>query len=814
MENNQLMEKENGIIRTIKNLLEIIRSKVDKKYILSINSPESLKRDIKLTKRTLEVDPEYFSIIPTDLFLDEETNEYVLKEEGLLYWAFDNGIELENIFGSLKEREDFSRIYSLYLEFKVQSGQEISNDYLEKLPSQLLMDKRVRDILFPKLLQNTTNLEKLFEVLNGQGMRNYEIFDILSDSAKKTISSNPQLFEKLLEYSNGQELQIIINKFYTKDELKQLFDREDLPETIQRLGELYKNDSQILRDLNPKMLSKNYQKIPLYKIQLISRIPELQETVLSLKEFELNLYIRMSNSISSKTNNWQEFENNILMNLKKGSYSQLLENMQESARLGNKISHDELEKLTNLFSGYSVNFEQGNIFGITTREELQQFENIRDEACDAILKNPQMDDEMLISPISKYTANFRSLSEIDRVKMAILEKYYNLSINEAMSLVKTFGQGIEDIRVEDVGAEVTIEKIKDIKAICGCEDIGELYEMNNSNRTSIALSQSVELRQDARGIYEKLYQDSLYQINEKDRGEDTVYNGVKIHTYYPGTNFSMIAKRVSTLDGVDLRASIQGINMETYKEAWEDSGRKVRFKTSTSYMTPENLMLLSDGIGVYRPQIILGFSNGIGSEFSIDEMYSTDEATPCVAGDKLFREAQNSNYQVPTTLEACTGVNEMYSKFLYNELVINTVSQDENGNSIKMQPSYIVYIQENFQEDKENNVLWVESQKAAQQFGVPIVVLDREKIQQHEREQIVEGCKSKDANDDKMLMSKIWHYINRYGQENLINDVPSKIMDQVIQYNISPMQHHINSISKVSKKPIEEQLLEGEEQEV
>lgn len=811
MENNQLMKKEKGIIRNIKSLLEIIRSKVDKKYILSINSPESLKRDIKLTKRTLEVEPEYFSIIPTDLFLDEETNEYALKEDGLLYWVFDNGIELENIFGSLKEREDFSRIYSLYLEFKIQSGQEISNDYLEKLPSQLLMDKRVRDILFPKLLQNTTNLEKLFEVLNGQGMRNYEVFDSLSDSAKKTISSNPQLFEKLLEYSNGQELQIIINKFYTKDELKQLFAREDLPETIQRLGELYKNDSQILRDLNPKMLSKNYLKIPLHKIQLISRIPELQETVLSLKGFELNLYIRMSNSISSKTNNWQEFENNILMNLKKGSYSQLLENMQESARLGNKISHDELEKLTNLLSGYSVNFEQGNIFGITTREELQQFENIRDEACDAILKNPQMDDEMLISPLSKYTANFRSLSEIDRVKMAILEKYYNLSINEAMSLVKTFGQGIEDIRVEDVGAEVTIKKIKDIKAICGCEDIGALYEMNNSNRISIALSQSVELRQDVRGIYEKLYQDSLYQINEKDRGEDIVYDGHNIKVYYPETEFAMIVKRVTILnDGNLIGLSMAGAdveNLKNYKDAWNSSQLSLRFRTSTSYMTPENLMYDLKGDYTQPSQIMFGFVEGVGSLYSIDEMHNNDAVTPFITGDKLFRDANGSEFKTPVVAKACT-----YK--WYNELVINTVSQDENGNPIKMQPSYIVYIQENSQEDKENNVLWEETQKAAQQFGVPIVVLDREKIQQHEREQIIEGCKRNDADDDKMLMSKIWHYINRYGQENLINDVPTEIMDKVIQYNMSPMQQHINSISKVSKKTIEEQLLEGEEQEL
>lgn len=793
MENNQLMKKQNGILRTINNLLEIIKSKVDKKYILNINSPEILKRDIKLIKRTLGVNQEYFSQIPTDLFFDEAINEYSLNKAGLLYWAFENGIELENIFESIKERSDFSRIFSLYLEFKGQSGEKISGDYLEEIPPQLLKDKNIRDVLFPVVLQDSTNLEKIFAILAKQGLKNYEVFDILGESAKNTIKSNPQIFEKLLEHSAGLGLQIIVDKFFTKEELEKLFEREDLPVSLKRMGELYKNDSRILSDLNPQMLSAKYQDIPLHKMQLVARIPELQETVLRLNEFELNLYMRMSSEISSKTGNWQEFENNILLNLKKGSYKQLIEDMQETAKQGKKISHEELEKLTNLFSGYAVNFDQENIFGIATREELKKYESIRDDVFDAILKNPQMDDEMLIPSLSKYMLKFRELSEIDRVKMAMLEKYYNLSLTEAMSLVRTFGQGIGDTQPQNDGQKVTIETIKAIKDICNCDDMKTLYGMNRTTRTSTELTQSVTLRQEVRRIYENLYKKSLYQVNESDRGEDIVYDGQNIKVYYPGTDLAMVVKRVSILDGFDSRATIQGINMETYKEAWNDSGRRARFKTSTSYMTPENLILLSGGLKYFKPQIIFGFSDGIGSEYSIDEIYSVDAGTPCVEGDKLFRDEEESNYQVPNTLESCTGDSE----FLYNELVINTASQDEKGNSIKMQPSYIVYIQENSQEDKANNTLWEESQKAAQQFGIPIVVLDREKIQLHERQQIIDGCRCEGAKEDFKLISKIWHYIGRYGQDSLNRDVPAEIIERACQYSISPMQQYIEDNSSI-----------------
>lgn len=811
MENNQLMKKQNGILRTINNLLEIIKSRVDKKYILSINSPEILKRDIKLIKRTLGVSQEYFSQIPTDLFFDEATNEYSLNRDGLLYWAFENGIELENMFESFKGRNDFSRIFSLYLDFKIQSKQEISCDYLEKIPPQLLKDKSIRDVLFPIVLQNSMNLEDVFKIFTKKGLKNYEIFDILGESAKDTILNNPQLFEKLLEYSDGLGLQIIVDKFFSKDELRQFFAREDLPERLKRLGELYKNDSQILSDLNPKMLSEKYKNIPLYKIQLISRIPELQESVLGLTEFELNLYTRMSRNISRKTDNWQEFENNILLNFKKGPYKQLIEDMQETAKQGKKISHEELEKLTNLFSGYAVNFDQENIFGIATREELKKYESIRDDVCDAILKNPQMDDEMLVPSLSKYMLKFRELSEIDRVKMAMLEKYYNLSLNEAMSLVKTFGQGIEDIKAEDIGEKVTIETIKAIKDICSCDDMKILRDMNNTSRISTELSQSVALRQEAHSIYENLYQESLYQVDECDRGEDTVYDGQNIKVYYPNTDFAMIVKRVRTLtDGNSMGLSLASVgndSFKNYKDAWNCSKSTLRFKTSTSYMTPENLMYDLKGDYTQASQIMFGFAEGIGSSYSIDEMHNTDAVTPFITGDKLFREANGSEYKTPSVTEACT------NKW-YNELVINTVSQDENGNPIRMQPSYIVYIQENSQEDRENNLLWEESQKAAQQFGIPIVVLDREKIQLYERQQILEGCKCEGGKDDLKLMSKIWHYINRYGQDSLNKDVPLEIIKQVCQYSISPMQQYINGNSSIVTNTKEEQKKNSDMQEL
>ena len=69
-----------------------------------------------------------------------------------------------------------------------------------------------------------------------------------------------------------------------------------------------------------------------------------------------------------------------------------------------------------------------------------------------------------------------------------------------------------------------------------------LYEMNTTNGISTDLLQSVTLRQEVRRIYENLYRESLYQVNESDRGEDIVYDGQNIKVYYPGTDFAIVVK--------------------------------------------------------------------------------------------------------------------------------------------------------------------------------------------------------------------------------------------------------------------------------
>lgn len=707
------MEESNKGIRGV---FEMLKFKVNGSYKSNNNSPEKMEQELKHIKEILSKDLNYFKEIPEELLLFGEKEGVELSENGILQYAFKMGFTIEN------------------------------------MPPKLFKNVKIRNKIIHQSIIQQGSIVNVVNVLKARGRGNEEILNVLSDASNKLIAQNPILFDELLTYSGTQTLQTVIDKIFMNNQLNEMF-KEELPDKVARLKELYENYPTMLEYVSSKILLPPYKRISLHKLQLIVRIPKMRSTLINMNNYELELYARMSSDIKESSNGWQEFENNILLNFKQNTYKELINDLMEKSKLDEKMTREELQKLTSLFIGYSIDFQSGNTFNITRREELRNFDHIKELTCDIVLKNPKLDDEEIIKPIMKYLKSFISLSMIDRMKMAILEKYYNLSLKEAEAIIRTFGDGIEELEIDDVEEKKTVEIIKSIKEVCKCHNIDVLKSIKCATLTD--LSQSILLRQNIRSIYQKMYQDTLYQIDEKDRKGNVYYDGKSIPVYYPEENFAMLVKRIIP----------NQLNEVSYEETWEELGKPLRYKTSVSYMTPENLL---DMKGMC-PQIIFGFS--ANESYSIDEMYNKDNVTPFLSGDELFIDEYDSKYEAPSKLNANT-----YGG--YNELVINTLLQNKEGRMEKTKPSYIVYIQENQKEDKESNQLWKASLKAAKDFRIPIVVLDREKIRQQQREQITNKYLENRKADDRLL-AQIYHYIERYGRETLEDVIPMEIMEKV-----------------------------------
>ena len=95
-EKKSLVEVKNdrkGIRKIISNVVELLKSKLNKDYILSEDSPEFLRRNKDLILKTIKKNYTYLDNVPDDILL-EELSQQSLPINGIIDTAFKNGYKL------------------------------------------------------------------------------------------------------------------------------------------------------------------------------------------------------------------------------------------------------------------------------------------------------------------------------------------------------------------------------------------------------------------------------------------------------------------------------------------------------------------------------------------------------------------------------------------------------------------------------------------------------------------------------------------------------------------------------------------------
>ena len=95
-EEKSLIEVKNnrkGIRKIINNVVELLKSKVNKDYILSENSPEFLRWNKELILKTIKRDCRYLNQVPYDILLEELLQDSLLIN-GVIDTAFKSGYVL------------------------------------------------------------------------------------------------------------------------------------------------------------------------------------------------------------------------------------------------------------------------------------------------------------------------------------------------------------------------------------------------------------------------------------------------------------------------------------------------------------------------------------------------------------------------------------------------------------------------------------------------------------------------------------------------------------------------------------------------
>ena len=184
------------------------------------------------------------------------------------------------------------------------------------------------------------------------------------------------------------------------------------------------------------------------------------------------------------------------------------------------------------------------------------------------------------------------------------------------------------------------------------------------------------------------------------------------------------------------------------------------------------------------------------------------------------------------------------TRHTHNEIVMERLVIDENGNVQKLKPNYVIWIEEELNEEIPSNddineksdpeelirsIKWKQTKQAAAQLGVPIVVINREYYAQKEQaqidemKQIIEGKKEDNEKRDiseliKDSITKLEN--NRTGLRfaSKINgkyftdekrleliEVINKKIDELIKINPEEAQKCLEELQKVYNREVKNQ---------
>lgn len=527
----------------ISDRFEIIKSKLNKNYLLNSKSPAILKEDVNLIIRTLENDLTYIDKIDLSIISNSEKGKIIFD------FIFTNNISLDTI------------------------------------PLSWLKDSSILNEFVSSYLHNSKDSTVLLPYMKSHGISNEVYIDILSKIPKEEIQSKPEIIEQLISDADDVSLSTILEKIFNKEELQTFMENTQLPHNLSKLAELYSRDPRVLKNIDIRLLGEKYDCISINELHLFSRIPDVQSTLLNLSDYNLALFSRISKRMSSKTDNWLAYDGMILSNISNGNYSALLDDLFQEAKNGDLITTDTIDTLSLLLSSKN----QNNTFNITTKEELDNYDSIRENVCNIIINNPDYDESELDGDIIKHLKNFKELGSEDRLKLALLQKYYCITFEEAIDIVNTFGNDISEIQTDSTEKQQVIEIVQAIRNICECDDISLLQEIGKMPIiTQSDISPCVILEQQCKELYGELYQQQLYQPMESDKMKDVMYGDKSISVYKPADFKGMLVKRVKS--GFNIYSALNDVNTDSYSGAWKDFGKNMRYKTSLSFMTPETLL--------------------------------------------------------------------------------------------------------------------------------------------------------------------------------------------------------------------------------
>lgn len=589
---------------------------------------------------------------------------------------------------------------------------DLSEDILEDIDINMFSEENQFLLLLNSSKETRSKIlaehKELEDVINVIN-ENEDVLIKLSDGTTK--SRNRLLFyQKIREEMRQSEYR---DKSYT------------ISEKLAMLEKFQSKHDSIAETINFEFLEKDMldEFGGIENVENLVRYPITQKGLLKMGRRHLKVISYINGYVAKRLPNADYILNESISEYSDGSYGvydSIAEYIETHEEIPENVENNIFNIITNsrMYKGIFWELDRE-----MTVDDVEHMDEIKKDFCDKVI-NGEID-----------TRNFS-------IKSAYLMRFYNLDLAEAEEKKKEYMEFIESL--DDSPENLVLKRY-----------IFALHNVLESNPEILAaaykLSQDeesisrIEIEKIETAIKEKIAEeikDTLYRPEEKEHEsiEVTLEDGTshEVKVYDSGDEFNML---VTVLDAYGGGNGVY----ENYKEQWNTNKYAQNQRICTTYIGNNSLMTAKR-----ENCVIYGFT-----EFpnrSLVKMAPYDIVS------------QNNTLVTTAARDAiCIGPKELINKTRrYNEIDIER--RDENGD--KIQPSYIICFAKSIDEVNE------ESKKAAAQFGIPIVLIDRERLAEKEAGKVdlklQEFLETKDVSLIDPMIESFCN--NKYGSKTTIKD--------------------------------------------
>lgn len=541
------------------------------------------------------------------------------------------------------------------------------------------------------------NIEKQIDIYTGfieNNMLKDQINTFFNLMNFESFEDTKKCFAKYFEKYNPEKKDIVLSRLEKINEKN-----NTIASTI--------NFDFIASDLMNSLTEEQMLRITLY--------PEVQKELVKNKDNKsfINAFANMLNT----RENWTLTTDCIFKNIDSNQYDELLLEIKE-----NQISPQYYDNLCIVLS-------KPNYFGIKNKEDVEKyfdFDGRRNKMLLSIMKGEDVE----------LPDSIKNFSKKELKKFAISEYLYGMDLDEISKYVICF-QGIHGLEIEN--SEYIKQLVKGISELnnASIEELDKIItDIIEYKKLPTEYLRDMHLDSKAINLFRNAFEKGIYnpENHENDQIQSINYNGNDINIYRIHDDFKMLARVEGAYCG-------QFISIPDYRKFYDAPNISAHGNCES--------VIGQDQIGLARNKngnIVVGYASLPRNSMLLSAPYDLGSRNRSLAplhDDNLYLEFYGLQEMVDNT------------RHTHNEVVMERLLVDEHENVKKLRPSYLIWVEDRktdkfppeFTEPPEDNEnamlkyetkahLWQETQRAAHELGLPIVIINREECAEKETKKI------------------------------------------------------------------------------